>query len=420
MQKPLSSDQNILIIGASHGGISMAEQLRKNGFDGGITMIDREVSMPMERPPLSKAWLLAAESEEKSGSFLMRQPEWYQENKVVFKKGCDAVSADADAKTVTLANGEVLSWDHLVLATGAVPRALPMTPDVEDSGRVHVLRVPEDAEKLSAAMTNAKRMAIIGGGYIGLEVAASARKRGLDVTVIEMAPRLLARVASPLASQYFHDLHESHGTTIMTNAGVDGIATTDDGLVITIKTATGEDRLEVDLALAGIGVIPDLALAEDLGLNTGNGFLVDGDYRTNQDAIWAIGDVALAADGYTQGAMRIESVHHAQMSAEIAAAVMMGVMPKTHEVPWFWSEQYDKKLQSAGLVPQNGETIARAGKRDGAMSFWSFDQGVLTAVESIADPQAYMIGKTVMTEGTPLMPEQIADPEFALKSLIGR
>ena len=420
MVKPLSSDQKILIIGASHAGISMAEQLRKQGFDGTITMIDRESSMPMERPPLSKAWLLAAEDEEKSGSFLMRQPEWYDENKVEFKKGCEAVSADASDQTITLTNGEVLAWDQLVLATGAVPRALPMPSDVEKSGCVHVLRVPDDAQGLSAAMTNAKSMAIIGGGYIGLEVAATARKRGLDVTVIEMAPRLLARVASPEASQYFHDLHDAHGTKIMTNAAVESMAMTADGVAISIKTPSGEDQITVDLALAGIGVLPDLALAEDLGLDTGNGFIVDGDYRTAKDNIWAIGDVALSTEGYTHGTMRIESVHHAQMSAEIAAAVMMGATPKTHEVPWFWSEQYDKKLQSAGLVPQGAETIARPGKREGAMSFWSFDQGVLTAVESIGDPQAYMIGKTVITEGTPLTAEQIADPEFVLKSLIGR
>jgi len=251
-------------------------------------------------------------------------------------------------------------------------------------------------------------------------VAATARKRGLDVTVIEMAPRLLARVASPEASQYFHDLHDAHGTKIMTNAAVESMAMTADGVAISIKTPSGEDQITVDLALAGIGVLPDLALAEDLGLDTGNGFIVDGDFRTAKENMWAIGDVALSTEGYTHGAMRIESVHHAQMSAEIAAAVMMGATPKTHEVPWFWSEQYDKKLQSAGLVPQGAETIARLGKREGAMSFWSFDQGVLTAVESIGDPQAYMIGKTVITEGTPLTAEQIADPEFVLKSLIGR
>ena len=431
MAKALSAEQKVLIIGASHGGISMAEQLRKQGFEGGITLIDREASMPMERPPLSKAWLMAADDDEgteKTGSFLMRQPEWFVEHNVVFKKGCDAVAADPAAKTVTLSDGEVLQWDQLVLATGAVPRALPLTDAVKASGRVHVLRVPADAEGLSKGMTidghsdgaPTKNIAIIGGGYIGLEVAASARKRGLNVTVIEMAPRLLARVASPQASQYFHDLHIAHGTTIMTNAAVQDITASDEGLTIMVKTDKGEIALEVDLALAGIGVIPDMALAKDLGLATGNGIIVDSDYRTAQEDIWAIGDVALATEGYTQGKMRIESVHHAQMSAEIAAAVMMGATPKTHEVPWFWSEQYDKKLQSAGLVPEGAETISRAGKREGAMSFWSFDQGVLTAVESIADPQAYMIGKTVITEGTPLTPDQIADPEFALKSLIGR
>ena len=213
MENLLKADQTVLIIGASHAGVSMAEQLRKQGFAGRITMIDRENGMPMERPPLSKAWLMAADDGEKAGSFLMRQAEWYAENDVEFLNGQDAVAADPEAKTITLADGTVLTWDHLVLATGAVPRALPLTPDVEASGRVHVLRVPQDAETLSAAMTGARHMAIIGGGYIGLEVAASARKRGLEVTVIEMAPRLLARVASPDASQYFQNLHSAHGTT---------------------------------------------------------------------------------------------------------------------------------------------------------------------------------------------------------------
>lgn len=420
MTNPLSADQNVLIIGASHAGVSMAEQLRKQGFEGKVTMIDRETTMPMERPPLSKAWLAETGDGEKTGSFLMRQPEWYAENNIEFLRGADAVSADASAKTVTLSGGETLSWDQLVLATGAVPRHLDLADEVKESGRVHVLRVPEDAEGLSASMQDASSIAIIGGGYIGLEVAASAKKRGLDVTVIEMAPRILARVASPEASQYFHDLHISNGTKIMTNAGVKEIATSENGLVISVDTENGPSALNVDLALLGIGVVPDLALAESLGLSIGNGFLVDGDYRSNIDDVWAIGDVALAAEGYTQGALRIESVHHAQMSAEIASAVMMGMLPKTHEVPWFWSEQYDKKLQSAGLVPAQAKTVSRMGKREGAQSFWSFDDGVLTAVESIGDPQAYMIGKTVITDGLALTPEQIADPEFVLKSLIGR
>ena len=419
MTPSLSSSDTIVIVGASHGGISMAEQLRKQGFDGTITMIDRETSMPMERPPLSKAWL-ADEGAGGDGSFLMRQAEWYQENRVDFHPGADAVAVDAEAKTLTLAGGEVMGWDHLVLATGAVPRALSFpsgSPAGEDDPRVHVLRVPADAEGLSAAMTGARSMVIIGGGYIGLEVAASAKKRGLEVTVIEMAPRLLARVASPEASAYFHDLHERHGTNIRVGAGVTAIDTSGDALRLDLGDG---EVITADLVVAGIGVVPDLALVDSAGVDHGNGIAVDDHYRTSVAGIWAIGDVALCAGGYTKGEMRIESVHHAQMSAEIAAAAMMGTAPKPHEVPWFWSEQYDKKLQSAGFVPAGAEVVERAGRREGALSFWSFQDGVLKAVEAIGDGQAYMLGKTALTTDHPVAPAQIADPDFDLKSLMAR
>lgn len=414
MSNPLACDQNVLIIGASHAGISLAEQLRKNGFEGGITLIDREASMPMERPPLSKAWLLEGGKSD-SGRFLMRQAEWFKENRVEFRPNCEAVKADASRRVVVLASGEEIAWDRLVLATGAIPRALPIPGGDDD--RVHVLRVPEDAEKLSAALDTAGSLAVIGGGYIGLEVAATARKRGLEVSVIEMAPRLLARVASAEASAFFETLHRENGVEIITGANVAGLSRDGDHCVLDI----GEGRVvNADIVVAGIGVIPDMALAESLGLETGNGLLVSQHYQTEVEDVFAIGDVALPAGGYTNGAIRIESVHHAQMSAEIVAAVMMGNPPKDHEVPWFWSDQYDRKLQSAGMVAADVETISRAGRRDGAISFWSFVGGQLQAVEAINDPQAFMIAKTVMGDGTPVHPDQIADPALDLKSFIRR
>ncbi len=412
--KNLQSDHDVLIIGASHAGISLAEQLRKAGFEGVINMIDREPDMPMERPPLSKAWL-AEEGAGGAGSFLMRQAEWFAENNVTFHRGADAVLADKDAATITLADGRTMSWDHLILATGAVPRQLPYDGD-QHANRMHVLRVPADAERLSAAMASAVSMVIIGGGYIGLEVAASAKKRGLDVTVVEMAPRLLARVASPEASSYFQKLHEDHGTTIRTSCGVDGITITADGVAISL----GEETLNADLVLAGIGVIPDMALVDVLGIESGNGILVDQHYWTGIDGIWAIGDVALPSGGYTNGTLRVESVHHAQMSAEIVAAAMMGATPKAHEVPWFWSEQYDKKLQSAGLYAPHAEVVSRAGRREGAISFWAFAQDKLISVEAIGDPQAFMIGKTVLSDDKPLTKAELADLEFELKDVLKR
>ena len=411
MAKPLSQDQTVLIIGASHAGVSMAEQLRKNGFAGTVVLVDRETTRPMERPPLSKAWL-TDKAEAGDSRFLLRQPAWFGEHDVDFRPGAEVAAIDAGARTARLADGTELGWDWLVLATGAVPRQLPV-PGGDDAS-VFVLRVPADAVRLSAVLDKAGRLAVVGGGYIGLEVAASARRRGLEVTVLEMAPRLLARVASPGASAFFEDLHRGEGVRVLTGASLGAIER--DGAQL--RLLAGGEEVAADAVLAGIGVVPDTALAEGAGLAVGNGFSVDARYRTQADGIYAIGDAALPSGGYTGGALRIESVHHAQMSAEIAAADMMGNEGKAHEVPWFWSDQYDAKLQSAGIVQQGAETVTRPGRREGAKSFWSFADGALKSVEAVNDAQAYMVGRTVMEKGIPLAPEQVADGTFDLKALI--
>ena len=411
MAKPLSQDQTVLIIGASHAGVSMAEQLRKNGFGGMVVLMDRETTQPMERPPLSKAWLTERAKADDS-RFLLRQPAWFDEHDVDFRSGVEVVAIDAERRIVRCADGAELGWDGLVLATGAVPRRLPV-PGGDDAS-VFVLRVPADAARLSSALDKAARLAVVGGGYIGLEVAASARKRGLEVAVLEMAPRLLARVASPEASAFFEDLHRGQGVRVATGASLEAIER--DGAAL--RLLAGAEEIAADAVLAGIGVVPDTALAEGADLAVGNGFAVDARYRTQVDGIYAIGDAALPDGGYTGGALRIESVHHAQMSAEIAAAAMMGIEAKAHEVPWFWSDQYDAKLQSAGIVPQGAETVTRPGRREGARSFWSFQDGALKAVEAVNDAQAYMVGRTVMEKGIPLAPEQVADGGFDLKALI--
>ena len=414
MPQPLDNNETVLIIGASHAGIACAEQLRKCGFEGGITILDREPDMPMERPPLSKAWLGDAtkESPPEQQHFLLRQEGWFREYKIDFRPGATVINIDPKAKTTTLADNKTLSWQRLVLATGAVPRRLAI--EVGDEKSVFYLRVPRDAARLSEAFAGARHIAIIGGGYIGLEVAASARKRGLDVTVLEMAPRLLARVASPEASDFFDNLHRTNGVQIMTGTRLERIDRNKAGLTLITDTAP----VNTDMAVVGIGVVPDMALAEDLGIATGNGILVNNNYETTLEDIFAIGDVALPEDGYAQGALRIESVHHAQMSATIAAAAMTGQNALSHEVPWFWSNQYDCKLQSAGLVPEAGQTLTRKGRRDGSVSFWSFADDTLKAVEAINDPQAYMIGLKTLSGATQITPAQVASPDFDLKSLL--
>ena len=415
----MKKTESIIIIGASHGGIACAERLRKLGFGGKITLIDRLAGLPLERPPLSKQFLLTAGDADDSG-FLLRSADWFDENNLDLMAGVGVASIDVGAKTLLLDTGKNLAWDKLVLATGARPRALSMAGDGED---VVMLRHGDDARVLRARLQEARRVVIIGGGYIGLEVAASARKLDKDVVVLEAAARLLARVASVEASKFFAELHQSQGVDVRCGQQIAGV---DSGRIV---FADGS-ALDADLVVVGIGVIPNTELAAAAGLAVGNGILTDRDYRTSHGGvfrgdIFAIGDVALADAGYTRGALRLESVHHAQMSADIAAACLMGETPPPHEVPWFWSEQYDIRLQSAGLVPpdaqnsQNSQTITRHGRREGQISFWSFAQdGALAAVEALGDAQAYMVGRQLLEKGAVVAPEVIGDSAIDLKTLI--
>ena len=416
----MKKTESIIIIGASHGGIACAERLRKLGFGGKITLIDRLAGLPLERPPLSKQFLLAAGDADDSG-FLLRSADWFDENGLDLMAGVGVASIDIGAKNLLLDTGKNLAWDKLVLATGARPRVLELGAlSVGDAEGVVMLRHGDDARALRARLREVRRVVIIGGGYIGLEVAASARKLGKDVAVIEAAARLLARVASVEASAFFAELHQSQGVDVRCDQQIAGV---DSGRIV---FADGSD-LDADLVVVGIGVIPNTELAEAAGLAVGNGILTDRDYRTSHGGvfrgdIFAIGDVALAADGYTRGGLRLESVHHAQMSADIAAACLMGQTPPVHEVPWFWSEQYHIRLQSAGLVPpdaQNSQTITRQGRREGQISFWSFAQdGALAAVEALGDAQAYMVGRQLLERGVAISPEVIGDSDTDLKTLI--
>jgi NADPH-dependent 2,4-dienoyl-CoA reductase/sulfur reductase-like enzyme len=410
-------NQKIIIIGGSHAGIACAERLRKLGHKGSITIIERLSGLPLERPPLSKAFLKAETTEDKS--FSLRPDNWFADNNITFMDGYNVTSIAPDDHQLNLSDGQVLEWDQLVLATGAYPRPLPVAGG--DSDQLIVLRHPEDARRLREKLYHAQKVIIIGGGYIGLEVAASARALGKDVSVIEAADRLLARVASRMASSYFDTLHQSHGVAIYRNTQVSGIVPS--GNQITVTT-NNHSSIDADLVIAGIGVIPDMDIATKAGITTGNGIMTDAFYRTNRPDIFAIGDVALPADGYTDGQIRLESVHHAQMSADIAAHTMMNQTTGVHEVPWFWSEQYDQRLQSAGLVPAEHETVRRDGRREGQVSFWSFTaEGRFAAVESLNDGQAYMVGRHLLSStetAQPITIDLIADPNTDLKSLMKR
>ena len=402
---------SIIIVGASHAGIACAEQLRANGFSGQIQLIDRLSGVPFERPPLSKGFLQADGSDDQK--FLLRRSDWFTSREIALIDGREVTAIAPETKQLQLDDGQCCKYDKLVLATGAFPRQLD---DVNKLQNVFALRHAKNAYELRTAMKCRQNAIVIGGGYIGLEVAASLTKAGMNVDVIEMTERVLARVASPDISAFFANLHKSHDVRIHTGAIKQKILQKD-GVFSGIQL--NDDRIiDAELLLVGIGVLPDLGVAADAGLTIGDGIVVDGMMQSSVEDIFAIGDVALV-----DGAMsRIESVDNAQNTAARAAAAICGLSQPPKMAPWFWSEQFDARLQSAGIVPQEAaaeQYIVRPGKRKGGLSVWSYDvHGKLAAIEAVRDPAAYMLGKKCLDLGLSPPPSDIGNAAFDLKGFV--
>ena len=401
---------HVVVIGASHAGISFADRLRKNGFVGNISIFDKQVGGPMERPPLSKGFLLGGGESVESKS-LLRQKKWYKSNKVRLKTQSTVHSIDKDKKTITVNNGDVIKFDKLVIASGAVPKELPSSKDM---GNAFVLRQPADANAIRQTANNSDSVVIIGGGYIGLEVASSLRKKGMEITVIEAGERILARVASQPLADLLRKLHEDNGVNIITGVGVESV-NQEDGIFHSVTLSDGR-TIEGEMLITGIGVFPDSKLALDSGLETqfdnGGAILVSNEMQTSDENIYAIGDVALRREQ----SIAVESVHNAQESAAIAAAAITGADSPNIQTPWFWSDQYDAKLQSVGIVPvqdDNVYQVERPGKREGAVSFWSYRGDELVAVEVVNDPATYMEARQCLDTKRFPDPKQISKPSYS-------
>ncbi len=408
----------VVIVGASHAGIACAEALRQNGFDGGITMIERLPGLPLERPPLSKTFLGADPSDD--ARFAFRAADWFESRSISLRSGLMVTGIDADARRLSTDDGRIFEYGQLVLATGATPRRLPST---EGLSGVFELRHPGDARAIRDALAHYRNAVIVGGGYIGLEVAASLVKRGVTVSVIEAADRVLPRVASPPISAFFDSRHRESGVDLHIGDGVADILS--NGTAFAGVRCTGGAKIKADMLVVGIGVTPETELATMAGCATGNGILVGADMATNIDGIYAIGDGALitenAAPAIGPSPLRIESVHNAQDSGARAAATINGHQPPPHQAPWFWSEQYDVRLQSAGIVPAAANDVVyvrRPGKREPGFSVWTVASGNFCAVEAVQDPAGYMLGKKCLERGLSPDPAQIADPNFDMKSFV--
>ena len=404
----MDTTARIVIIGAGHAGGTAAALLRQYGFAGAITLVGDEPIAPYQRPPLSKAWL---KGEANADDLMLKDAAFYPEQNIDLRLSTRVSRIDRAAKTVLLEDGEALPYDWVILATGARARPLPV-PGADLTG-VLVLRTAADAEHLKAAIGPGKRLAIIGGGYIGLEAAASARALGAEAVVIEREPRVLARVACEALSDFFQIYHRARGVTFELNAGIAAIEGAN-GKVAGVRLTDGR-RIDCDAALVGVGALPNVELARDAGLSCLDGVVVDLDARTSDRAIFAIGDVTHRPMPLYDRMFRLESVPNALEQAKQAAAAITGRPAPAPETPWFWSDQYDLKLQIAGLPFEADDIVVRGDPATARFAVFHLKGDLLQAVEAVNAPPEFMAGKQLIGARRPVARDRLANPAISMK-----
>ena len=402
--------ERLVIVGAGQAGFALAAKLRALKDSRPITIIGSEEVHPYQRPPLSKKYLLGEMGFDR---LTFRPDDWYAENEVELRLSTFVEEIDRGGKSVRMQDGSLLDYHTLALATGATPRALP--PDIGgDLAGVHVMRSKRDADEFAGEMRAGRRLLVIGGGYIGLEAAAVARHLGVEVTLIEMAERILARVASAETADIIRTIHLQHGVTIRERTGLVRLIGRE-GRVCAAELSDGS-TIEVDAVLVGIGVTPNDRLARESGLDVGNGVIVDAFGRTSEPAVVAAGDCTLLP--WKGQRIRLESVQNAVDQAEAIAEILAGGDMPYEPKPWFWSDQYDVKLQIAGFNLGYDETLVRPGMREGSVSVWYFRDGRFLAVDAINDAKAYVTGKKLLDAGLDPDRAVLSDPAADLKQLL--
>jgi 3-phenylpropionate/trans-cinnamate dioxygenase ferredoxin reductase component len=399
-----------VIIGTGQAGFQTAASLRAEGYSEPITLIGDEKHIPYQRPPLSKGFPLGAQDRE---SIELRPAKFYEDHQINLLPGERVTEIDRASRNVRLASGATIAFDSLVLAVGARNRKLPVKGAELDG--VLYLRTLDEATQLKERLTTAEEVVVIGGGFLGLEMAAVASAMGKRVTVIEALPRLMSRVVAPAISQYFRELHARNGVKVICNATVSEIAGTA-GKVEKVILSDGTAH-RADLALVGIGVTPNVELAQAAGLRVTNGIPVNEFLQTEDENVFAIGDCAEHPCVQAGARVRLESVQNAADQAQCAAKAIAGRREKYCELPWFWTDQFDVKLQMAGLSRGHDATVTRGAKESGKLSVFYFRGGTFIAVDSINRPMDHMIGRKLLAGGVDLGAEQAADESFDLKAL---
>ena len=402
---------DVVIVGAGHGGAQAAIALRQLGFAGSILIVGDEPELPYERPPLSKDYLSGDKPFER---LLIRPATFWAERSIAFRTGTRITGLLPDTHQLETADGATIGYHTLIWAGGGAPRRLSI-PGADAEG-VHYVRSRADADRMMAVLPQVTRVAVIGGGYIGLEAAAVLTKLGKQVKVIEALDRVLARVAGEPLSRFFEGEHRAHGVDVRLGVGVEAIET--DGVAATgVRLANG-DVVACDMVIVGIGIIPAIAPLIAAGAKGGNGVDVDAQGRTSLADVYAIGDCAAHANRFAAGAtIRLESVQNANDQATIVAKAIMGGSDGYDVVPWFWSNQYDLKLQTVGLSIGYDQTVLRGNPDTRSFSLIYLREGRVIALDCVNMVKDYVAGRALVTGGLSPDPSVLADPAIALKTL---
>ena len=401
--------KTIAIVGAGHAAGQAVATLKQKKFDGRIVLIGDEPYLPYQRPPLSKKFLAGEMPAER---LYVRPAAFYDDPQIDLRLNTRIVSIDRSERKLITTNNDSITYDKLILALGSRVRKVAVEGSQLDG--IHYLRSIADVDDIRAAVSSGSRVVIVGAGYIGLEVAAVCRQLGLDVTVIEMADRVMSRVVSPQVSDFYERTHENYGVKLLLSTGLRAFR--GDGKVESVLTSDGQ-ILAADFVVVGVGILPNAELAESAGLEVNDGIVVNDQCQTSDPDIYAVGDCTSHPNAIYDRQLRLESVHNALEQAKTAASNICGVETHYSQVPWFWSDQYDLKLQIAGLSQGYDEAILRGDPDSASFSCLYLQDGVLIAVDAINAPKDFVQSKALIASHARIDPQQLADVDIALKDL---
>ncbi|GAB5488633.1 MAG: FAD-dependent oxidoreductase [Parasphingorhabdus sp.] len=408
----MNDSYDILIVGAGHAGAQAAIALRQQKFEGTIGLMGNEKYPPYERPPLSKEYLAG---DKEFNRILLRPESFWAEREIDLLTGCRVSKVDAEARKVFLANDNEVGFEKLIWATGGSPRMLDCPGS--QARNIHAVRSRADVDKIMAALATTENVAVVGGGYIGLEAAAVLTKLGKRVTVLEAMDRVLSRVAGEALSRFYEKEHRDNGVVVELNAKVESFDTNSEGMATAVLLDDGR-RYDADMIIVGIGIIPETGPLVAAGAAAGNGVDVDQHCRTSLEGIYAVGDCALHSNKYADGALiRLESVQNANDQAKVAALDIVGQECEYDAVPWFWSNQFDLKLQTVGISTGFDDYLIRGDVKARSFSVVYFRDNRIIALDCVNATKDYVQGRKAVVEGLSLNKKQLADPAIPIKEV---